>query len=73
MEPEEAAGTVPELQAQVGSASQDSVTVSSRSDCHELSEEEGGDGEAGDCYRHQDRRNVFSGICLAKVTETPAR
>ena len=35
-----------------------------RSDCHELMEEEGGDGMDGDCYRHHDRRNVFAGICL---------
>lgn len=37
-----------------------------RSDCQLLGEEEGGDGGDGDCYRHQDRRNVFSGICLAR-------
>jgi hypothetical protein len=44
-----------------------------RSDCGALKPEEGGAAvarggrpEAGDCFRHQDRRNVFSGICLAK-------
>ena len=35
-----------------------------RSDCKGLSAAEGGVGGDGDCYRHQDRRNVFSGICL---------
>ena len=35
-----------------------------RSDCSDLPAEEGGDGEDGDCYRHHDRRNVVSGICL---------
>ena len=35
-----------------------------RSDCQSLLEDEGGDGEDGDCYRHHDRRNVFAGICL---------
>ena len=37
-----------------------------RSDCLGLTQEEGGDGEDGDCFRHQDRRNVFTGICLEK-------
>ena len=37
-----------------------------RSDCTQLTLEEGGDGEDGDCFRHQDRRNVFTGICLEK-------
>ena len=40
-------------------------TCKRRSDCKDLSEEEGGDGGNGDCFRHQDRRNVFSGICLS--------
>ena len=35
-----------------------------RSDCKGLSATEGGVGGDGDCYRHQDRRKVFSGICL---------
>ena len=37
-----------------------------RSDCGSLSKEEGGSGEDGECFRHQDRRNVFTGICLDK-------
>ena len=37
-----------------------------RSDCKGLSAAEGGVGRDGDCYRHQDRRNVFSGICLGQ-------
>lgn len=37
-----------------------------RSDCEKLKEEEGGDGGNGDCFRHNDRRKVFTGICLAK-------
>jgi len=41
-------------------------TCKRRSDCTTLKTTEGGDGGNGDCYRHQDRRNVFSGICLAK-------
>merc|ERR1711892_1172662 len=41
-----------------------------RSDCSGLTEEEGGDGEDGDCFRHQDRRNVFTGICLEKRQNT---
>jgi len=41
-------------------------TCKRRSDCTKLKTSEGGDGGNGDCYRHQDRRNVFSGICLAK-------
>merc|ERR1719430_2368475 len=40
-------------------------TCKRRSDCTKLKTTEGGDGEDGDCYRHQDRRFVFSGICLA--------
>ena len=40
-------------------------TCKRRSDCKDLREEEGGDGGNGDCFRHQDRRNVFSGICLS--------
>ena len=31
-----------------------------------LSPGEGGDGEDGECYRHQDRRNIKFGICLHK-------
>ena len=37
-----------------------------RSDCSQLTQEEGGNGDDGDCFRHQDRRNVFTGICLEK-------
>ena len=37
-----------------------------RSDCAGLRAAEGGDGGQADCYRHQDRRNVFAGICLPK-------
>ena len=36
------------------------------SDCRGLEEEEGGLGEDGTCWRHPDRRNVHSGICLDK-------
>jgi hypothetical protein len=36
-----------------------------RSDCGALGAAEGGDGGAGDCYRHNDRRNVIRGICVA--------
>ena len=42
-----------------------------RSDCQSLLEDEGGDGEDGDCYRHHDRRNVFAGICLHKSEILP--
>ena len=35
-----------------------------RSECRFLEQSEGGDGSHGDCYRHQDRRNVWEGICL---------
>lgn len=42
-----------------------------RSDCKDLRQEEGGDGGNGDCFRHQDRRNVFSGICLSDSDMTP--
>ena len=31
-----------------------------------LQASEGGDGRNGDCYRHQDRRNIKFGICLRK-------
>merc|ERR1712212_562835 len=37
-----------------------------RSDCGALTKEEGGSGDDGECFRHQDRRNVFTGICLDK-------
>ena len=36
------------------------------SDCRRLQEAEGGLGEDGACWRHPDRRNVHSGICLDK-------
>jgi len=42
-----------------------------RSDCKDLSPAEGGDGGNGDCFRHQDRRNVFSGICLSSSDMKP--
>ena len=31
-----------------------------RSDCVGLTKQEGGNGEDGECFRHQDRRNVFT-------------
>eukprot|EP00092_Neocalanus_flemingeri_P087090 GFUD01109835.1.p1 GENE.GFUD01109835.1~~GFUD01109835.1.p1 ORF type:complete len:241 (-),score=46.06 GFUD01109835.1:248-970(-) len=36
----------------------------SKDDCKELSEEEGGDGGDGDCFRHHDIKQVAKGICL---------
>ena len=35
-----------------------------RSDCVQLGVVEGGDGGDGECFRHQDKRNVHAGICL---------
>ena len=35
-----------------------------KDDCKEMGEEEGGDGGDGDCFRHPDRKQVLSGICL---------
>jgi hypothetical protein len=46
-------------------------TCKRRSDCKALSLAEGGDGGNGDCYRHQDRRTVFSGICLSDSDMAP--
>lgn len=46
-------------------------TCKRRSDCKALSSAEGGDGGNGDCFRHQDRRNVFSGICLSDSDMKP--
>merc|ERR1711962_323257 len=41
-------------------------SCSKSSDCNALEPEEGGDGKNADCYRHQDRRNVFTGLCFPK-------
>ena len=35
-----------------------------RKDCLELGEEEGGDGDDGECFRHQDRRKINMGLCV---------
>lgn len=39
-------------------------TCKRRSDCQHLLQEEGGEGDDGDCYRHPNRRTVHTGICL---------
>jgi len=36
------------------------------SECRNLTVEEGGSGEDGQCFRHPDRRNVHIGICMDK-------
>ena len=35
-----------------------------RKECLDLGEEEGGDGDDGECFRHQDRRKIEMGICV---------
>ena len=35
-------------------------------DCKALIKEKGGSSEDGTCFRHEDRREVFNGICLNK-------
>jgi len=39
-------------------------TCQTKDDCKKLKEDEGGDGNDGECFRHPDKRKVLSGICL---------
>ena len=37
-----------------------------KEDCRKLRREEGGDGEDGECFRHQDVRTIHKGVCVSK-------
>jgi len=35
-----------------------------KEDCQQLGREEGGDGEDGECFKHEDRRKIHNGVCV---------
>ena len=37
-----------------------------KEDCLELGVEEEGDGSDGVCFKHQDKRNIFRGMCVSQ-------
>jgi len=40
-----------------------------KDDCKQLEKEEGGVGEDGDCFKHEDRRTIHNGVCVRSADQ----